>query len=142
MNKPFAAVIRYSLVCVIIFAIAELSPLRFADRFYRFDRAHIFIPVFYALLLVIGIVLQASSAKTWQKVVLKGSASGFLAGIVAHVVVVVVNRHGFGSFASAWISETIFSALTTTVVFVTPMWGIVCAVIAHAFDGKRESGSM
>ncbi len=142
MNKPLTPVIRYSLVCVVIFAIAEISPLRFEDRFYRFDRAHVFIPVFYALLFVIGTALQSKLATTWRRVVLKGAASGFLAGILAHVVVVVVNRHGLGSFASASLSEAILSALLTTVVFVTPVWGIVCAVIVHAVGGKRDSGSI
>lgn len=142
MNKSLSTAICYSLVCVVLFAIAQLSPLRFADKFYRFDRAHVFIPVFYALLLFIGVTLRSSAVTTWRGVVLKGALSGFLAGIVAHVVVVVVNRHGLGFLASVPISETILSALPTTVVFVTPVWGIVCAAIAHAFDGKRGAVSV
>jgi hypothetical protein len=137
MSKSLAPVIRYALICVVLFAIAELSPLGFADRFYRFDRAHIFIPVFYALLLVIGVVLRSSVAATWRRVVLKGAVSGLLAGIVAHVIVIVVNRHGFGPFMSDPVSETIASALLTVVVFFTPVWGIICACVAHAFDTRR-----
>ena len=142
MNKSLGSTLRYGLACVILFVIAQLSPLRFTDKFYQFDRAHVFLPAFYASLLLIGVLIHSYTAVTWGRVLLKGALSGLLAGFVAQIVAVLVNRHGLGLFVTAPMTETIGSMLFATVVFLTPVWGLLSASITYALKGMKRSANL
>lgn len=142
MNKSLILTLRYGLACVVLFAIAQLSPLRYTDKFYQFDRAHVFLPTFYAALLLIGVLIHSYSASTWGPVLLKGALSSLLAGFIAQIVTVLVNRHGLNLFVTAPVIETIGSTLLTAMIFLTPAWGILTASFTYAFKEPKGKASL
>lgn len=132
MNKSFCSALRYGLLCIVLLGVSWLLPAGYTEKFYRFDRSHVFVPMFFFSLLLVGILFRSYDAVTWRKVLLKGAFVGVVAGLIAYFVTILVNRHGATAFGSAKASEVVVSALFTLVVFFTPVWGATSALIARA----------
>jgi hypothetical protein len=138
MNQSLSSALRYSLVCLILLGLSQLSPLHYADRFYQFDRAHVFVPTFYLALLFIGVIVRPYDTATWARAQAKGAIVGAAAGLIAYLVTILVNRHGLNFFSMSTIIAATLSALFTIIVFLTPVWGIVSALTARLLMKKAD----
>jgi uncharacterized membrane protein len=139
MIKSISPIFRYLLVCVVLFAIAKLSPLSVGERFYKFDRAHVFLEIFFAALFVVGIAFGAHRSRNWGRAVLFGALTGLVSGLLAQAVVVIVNGIPSGLFKSGSVLDLIFSLAMGTIIFLTPLWGVVSACVARAFGGSHAT---
>ncbi|KJV34832.1 hypothetical protein [Luteibacter yeojuensis] len=147
MDKQAKPVLRYFLTCAGFLILAELSPFEVVDRFYRFDRAHAFLPAFYAALFLVGAALGVPRHASWRQDAMRGAACGFLSGVLAQATVLVVNGHTEVALQNGGASELGSSFLMGTVVFATPVWGAVCALVDKSlasksiFPGPAENGA-
>ncbi|WP_126672416.1 hypothetical protein [Dyella dinghuensis] len=141
MNQSLSSAIRYGVVCMTLLAIAQFSPLRFTDRFYQFDRVHVFVPTFYVALLIVGFFVRPYATTVLKVVLFKGSISGVLAGIFAYFVTILANRHGLDLFHASAVFEVVASLLFTLIVFFTPLLGIVSALITRFLILKKVRDS-
>lgn len=141
MTKSLYPILRYLLACTALFLLASLSPFAIGDRFYRFDRAHIFLGLFYSALFVVGVALRVHRPSPWRRTVLLGALAGLLSGLLAQAVVILVNGVSNGVLRSVGAMDILFSLATGSLVFLTPAWGIVSASASKVLSRRHLPGA-
>jgi hypothetical protein len=131
--------LRYLLICVALFLVAQLSPFDIVDRFYRFDRSHIFLALFYLALFVVGISLRIHRPSSWKRALLMGALGGLISGLIAQIGVIVVQEIRTESLQVESTVDLGFSLVVGTAIFATPIWGAVAASIDKLLDIRKTA---
>jgi len=118
----------YLAVCASFLVVGEiLDP---AAWLYRFDRTQIFVKVYAAGIFLVGLLLGVLNCATRARLIAKGALCGIVSGVIAQCAVMVVNVISLGGMmATINAGETVTSLGIGTLVLITPLWGVLAALI-------------
>jgi hypothetical protein len=119
----------YFIACLGLFIVGELSPFAIGDRFYRFDRMHVFLWSYYVFLFLSGVIVKVNRYGDWRKTLLVGASCGLVSGLIAQALAIATNSKLLNGAGIGDASELIVSLCIGSVVFLTPVWGALSAAI-------------
>ncbi|WP_423163329.1 hypothetical protein [Stenotrophomonas maltophilia] len=131
-------ILRYGLACAVSCGALWLF-LHFAGRtLYAFDSHHAFFWLYSISLLLLGVGARVpAGGRLTIRRLAKGAGLGLLAGLLAQVVVLVMEAYGFSGFRSSLLWQVPVSLTVMSVVLLTPLWGVVLVALTAAC--RRDS---
>lgn len=109
--------------------------LHFVGRaLYAFDSHQVFFWLYAVSLLLLGMGARvpAVGRLTFRRLA-KGAGLGLLAGLLAQVVVLVLEAYRFSGFRPSLLWQVPVSLTVISVVLLTPLWGVVLVALTAAF---------
>ncbi len=109
--------------------------LHFVGRaLYAFDSHQVFFWLYAVSLLLLGMGARVPAAGrlTFRRLA-KGAGLGLLAGLLAQVVVLVLEAYRFSGFRPSLLWQVPVSLTVISVVLLTPLWGVVLVALTAAF---------
>ena len=113
--------------------------LHFVGRaLYAFDSHRVFFWLYAVSLLLLGICARVPPAgrRTGRRVA-NGGGVGLLAGLLAQVVVLVLEAYRFSGFSPSLLWQVPVSLTVMSVVLLTPLWGVV--LVALTAEHRRDN---
>ncbi|WP_322548224.1 hypothetical protein [Stenotrophomonas geniculata] len=115
--------------------------LNFVGRtLYAFDSHQVFFWLYAVSLLLLGIGARvAAGGRLTIRRLAKGAGLGLLAGLLAQVVVLVLEVYRFSGFRPSLLWQVPVSLTVMSVVLLTPLWGVVLVALTAAC--RRDNNS-
>ncbi|HIE0126665.1 TPA: hypothetical protein ACXI73_001750 [Stenotrophomonas maltophilia] len=131
-------ILRYGLAYVVSCGALWLF-LHFAGRaLYAFDSQQVFFWLYAVSLLLLGIGARVPAAgRLTIRRLAKGAGLGLLAGLLAQVVVLILEAYRFSGFRPSLLWQVPVSLTVMSVVLLTPLWGVVLVALTAAC--RRDS---
>ncbi|RIA34242.1 hypothetical protein DFO63_2163 [Stenotrophomonas sp. AG209] len=131
-------ILRYGLAYVVSCGALWLF-LHFAGRaLYAFDSHQVFFWLYAVSLLLLGIGARVPAAgRLTIRRLAKGAGLGLLAGLLAQVVVLILEAYRFSGFRPSLLWQVPVSLTVMSVVLLTPLWGVVLVALTAAC--RRDS---
>lgn len=130
----FKFTVCYLLICGSMLLCAEIFPVNLLRNFYRYDREGIFWILYYSSLAIIGLALGEGRLGSLRKTVVLGLVSGAASGLIALAVICV--RNGPAVTDMAGTGELLGSLMYGSLVFITPLWGLIAFVFCKLVLSK------
>jgi hypothetical protein len=137
MKKAIRPAADYFLICLAFLVVAELSPFGMIDRFYRFDRHHVFVMSFYTALFVLGLLLRVYQSTSLSRAMCSGAFNGLISGVIAQGVVLSLSVGSILELDN--LPELAFSLAVGSAIFLTPVWGALSALAMGLMTSRRPT---
>ncbi|MDT3487937.1 hypothetical protein [Stenotrophomonas maltophilia] len=108
--------------------------LHFVGRtLYAFDSHQVFFWLYAVSLLLLGMGARvAAGGRLTIRRLAKGAGLGLLAGLLAQVVVLVLEAYRFSGFRPSLLWQVPISLMVMSVALLTPLWGVVLVALTAA----------
>lgn len=126
-------VLRYGLAYAVSCGALWLFLHFVGSALYAFDSHQVFFWLYAVSLLLLGIgaPVPAAGRPTIRRLA-KGAGLGLLAGLLAQVVVLVLEAYRFSGFSPSLLWQVPVSLMVMSVVLLTPLWGVVLVALTAA----------